>query len=356
LRAQFTFDKKWALQNVYPISYNGIPDEHKPFVIGSAQRYFAKKNQPRKEEAPLYELAILRDENEVDAPSDEKALKRFVRAAEKVGIGVEFITKEDYGRIAEFDALFIRETNNINNHTYRFSRRAAAEGLVVIDDTSSILKSNKVYQQELLKHHKVPIPKTFIVHKKTDLKQVADDLGFPCVLKQPDSSFSLGVMKVENTEELNEKVSFLLGKSDLILVQEFLSTDFDWRIGIINKKPLYACKYYMADKHWQIIKRDHQGKKKEGNSETLPIEQVPKHVVDTALKAANLIGDGLYGVDLKEIGNKAFIIEVNDNPNIEVGYEDAVLKDELYERIIGVFLQRLEQHRSRRSGNGAAPV
>ena len=112
----------------------------------------------------------------------------------------------------------------------------------------------------------------------------------------------------------------------------------------------------MADKHWQIIKRDHQGKKKEGNSETLPIEQVPKHVVDTALKAANLIGDGLYGVDLKEIGNKAFIIEVNDNPNIEVGYEDAVLKDELYERIIGVFLQRLEQHRSRRSGNGAAPV
>jgi hypothetical protein len=39
-------------------------------------------------------------------------------------------------------------------------------------------------------------------------------------------------------------------------------------------------------------------------------------------------------------------MEVNDNPNIDAGVEDAVLKEELYERIIGVFLMRLERQKA----------
>ena len=54
--------------------------------------------------------------------------------------------RRDFGRIAEFDALFIRETTNVNHHLYRFARRAASEGLVVIDDPDSILRcTNKIY-------------------------------------------------------------------------------------------------------------------------------------------------------------------------------------------------------------------
>ena len=50
-------------------------------------------------------------------------------------------------------------------------------------------------------------------------------------------------------------------------------------------------------------------------------------MLNTALKAANLIGDGLYGVDLKQIGKKVYVIEVNANPNIDAGMEDQILKD-----------------------------
>ena len=69
---------------------------------------------------------------------------------------------------------------------------------------------------------------------------------------------------------------------------------------------------------------------------------ISKFVVKTALKAANLIGDGLYGVDLKMIGDKVYVIEVNDNPNVEHGVEDLVLKDAIYDRIMLSFLRRLE--------------
>jgi glutathione synthase/RimK-type ligase-like ATP-grasp enzyme len=76
------------------------------------------------------------------------------------------------------------------------------------------------------------------------------------------------------------------------------------------------------------------------------VGKAPTGVVKTALKAANLIGDGLYGVDLKQVGKGACVIEVNDNPNIDAGYEDDVLQDELYLRIMEVFLKRIENRKA----------
>ncbi len=79
----------------------------------------------------------------------------------------------------------------------------------------------------------------------------------------------------------------------------------------------------------------------------MPIEVAPRKAVQIALKAANLIGDGLYGVDVKESNGNFYVIEVNDNPNIDAGFEDAVLKDDLYRRIMQVFLTRMEQRKAR---------
>ena len=65
-------------------------------------------------------------------------------------------------------------------------------------------------------------------------------------------------------------------------------------------------------------------------------------MLDTALKAANLIGDGLYGVDLKQVRKKVYVIEVNDNPNIDAGMEDKIIKDELYQTVMKSFVKRIE--------------
>jgi glutathione synthase/RimK-type ligase-like ATP-grasp enzyme len=64
------------------------------------------------------------------------------------------------------------------------------------------------------------------------------------------------------------------------------------------------------------------------------------------LKAANLVGNGLYGVDVKQSGKDFYVIEVNDNPNIDSGVEDAVLKQDLYYRIMSVLLRRIEQRKA----------
>jgi len=174
---------------------------------------------------------------------------------------------------------------------------------------------------------------------------VAARLGYPLVLKIPDGSFSRGVVKVETEQALGKATAELFQHSALLLAQEFVYTEFDWRIGVLNNEALYACKYYMSRGHWQIYNHGAKGTAKSGGFETIPVREAPVEVVKLALKATQAVGDGLYGVDLKQVGDKPVVIEVNDNPSIDAGVEDAYLGEELYGRIMQEFLRRMERKR-----------
>jgi glutathione synthase/RimK-type ligase-like ATP-grasp enzyme len=347
LRAFFVYSskrEKWQMQNLTPLAASEIPEDHRAFALGMAREYFRGiRPRPTRRSRARFDLAILCNPDETEPPSNPRALQRFMRAAREVGFAPELIGRNDAGRLAEFDALFLRETTNVNHHTYRFARRAAAEGLAVIDTPESILKcTNKVFLAELLTRHHIAVPETMILQRPTP-GPVIEKLGLPCILKKPDGSFSQGVVKVDHPESLRDELTKLLTHSDLVIAQKYLPTPFDWRIGIFDRQPLFACRYYMADQHWQILRHAPDGKLlDEGKWDTLPVKEAPGAVVATALKAANLIGDGLYGVDLKQIGRHIYVIEVNDNPNIDAGVEDVILKDDLYRRIMQGLMRRVE--------------
>ncbi|HUL94068.1 MAG TPA: RimK family protein [Burkholderiales bacterium] len=337
----------WHIRGVRPLAVHEIPAEHRAFMIRAATQFFTGRSpRVRKRPAPLYDLAILHDPANPEPASDAAALRKFVKAAELLRVRAELVTEADLDRLPEFDALFIRDTTFVNHYTYRFSRRALAEGLVVIDDPESILKcNNKVYLAQLLDRHGVPTPKTLLV-RRDNVERIVPTLGLPCVLKQPDSSFSNGVVKAESESDLRARVLDLLDKSELIVAQEYLPTEFDWRIGILNQRPLFAAKYFMAPGHWQVIKhdaakRDHV----EGPTVAVALSEVPKKVVKLGLRAANLIGDGFYGVDIKEAGGGCCVIEVNDNPNVDAGNEDGVLEDALYRAVMELFVHRIQARR-----------
>ena len=111
---------------------------------------------------------------------------------------------------------------------------------------------------------------------------------------------------------------------------------------MLDRRVLFVCKYFMAPGHWQVHKYEGENHS-EGKTAALSIGEAPSVVVDTALRAANLIGDGLYGVDLKLVGERCYVIEINDNPSIEAGNEDQVLKDALYREVMGVFMRRIAE-------------
>ena len=346
LRAEFVRQQSWILQSLRPIAANEIPQAHEDFVVAHAKRFFARPQLADKEHA-RYELAILYDPDEEASPSDERAIRRFVRAAERLSMRTTVIGRDDYGRIPEFDALFIRETTAVNHHTFRFARRAEAEGLVVIDDPTSIVRcSNKVYQSELFRKHDIACPKTLVVHKG-NVDSIGEEIGFPVVLKRPDSSFSRGVEKASDADELAAKLEEYFRSSELVVAQAFRPSEFDWRVGVLAGKALFVCRYFMARGHWQIRRSEGVKRPNYGRVDTVDPADAPAQMVELAVKTANYIGEGLYGVDIKEVDGEFLVTEINDNPNIDAGCEDAFMGHALYDTIMQHIFDRIERRGSR---------
>ncbi|MDN7125168.1 RimK family protein [Pseudidiomarina terrestris] len=348
LWVEFSYQGRWFIHNLIAGNLAELTDEQQTF-FGDSLDSFSKRvwRKARAKKEYRYDLAILHDPEEPIPTSDKKALQKFIKAAKEADIDAELITADDYNRLLEFDALFIRETTRISHYTYHFAKKAEANGMVVIDAPHSILQcANKVFLKELLDKHRIPTPRTELILSQQDIdyEAIGERLGYPVVLKIPDGSFSIGVEKAESIDELKSIAADLFKTSTILLAQEFVRTEFDWRIGILNNRAIYACKYYMARNHWQIYNHaSATSRSKSGGFETVGIHQVPKDVVKTALQATRLIGDGLYGVDMKLTAQGPVIIEINDNPSIDAGVEDLLLGDELYHIIMRDFARRLDE-------------
>ncbi|WP_309227344.1 ATP-grasp domain-containing protein [Zooshikella harenae] len=335
----------WLVTSLKALSPTSLTDDEQTVFAEALDEYSRKIwRKPKLAKRYRYDMAILHNPEEAFPPSDKMALKQFVNAGKRLGVSVDLIQPKDFLRLSEYDMLFIRETTAIDHHTFLFAKKAEAEGVVVIDDPLSIMRcTNKVFLADLFRTHHVPSPHTILLmrNQKPQIDQLEATLGFPLVLKIPDGSFSRGVVKVTNATELQMHLKELFKQSALLLAQEYMYTPFDWRIGVLQGKPIYACKYFMARDHWQIYQHN-TSHVESGDYEAIPTYEVPKPVVKAAVKAANLIGDGLYGVDIKALDDRVAVIEVNDNPSIDYGVEDGFLGDQLYELIIEDFIRRVD--------------
>lgn len=333
-----------AIKRIRVLAVNDLAAEERSRFLGAIETYTTRPwRAPRQRAVMKYELAVLSDPKEELPPSSIASLKHMARVAARHGVEVVPIGKGDLDKLAQYDALFIRETTNIDNHTYRFARRAVQEGMPVIDDPVSMIRcTNKVYLTELLHSHGIATPKTIVLNSLKEAADLEKQLGSPLVLKIPDGSFSRGVFRVEGADPIRDKLKELFQESAIILAQEYCPTDFDWRIGVLDGEPLFACQYQMAKKHWQIVRHEAGKKSVEGGFATVSLAEAPPAVVDIAVRAARLIGDGFYGVDLKVFGDRVVVIEINDNPNLDHGVEDIAEKDAVWDQLIRWFVRRLD--------------
>src|SRR5258705_12712490 len=97
----------------------------------------------------------------------------------------------------------------------------------------------------------------------------------------------------------------------------------------------------MARGHWQIVKHRADGSAREGGFRTFDLAEAPADLIDIAVRAARAIGEGFYGVDIKQTDAGFIVMEVNDNPNLEHGIEDQVGKDEVWTQVLKCVLARL---------------
>jgi glutathione synthase/RimK-type ligase-like ATP-grasp enzyme len=271
---------------------------------------------------------------------EARALDNFRCASEGRGHSFNFMFRDGISEISKYDAVFIRATTDPLFTAYVVSRTAAELGLKVVDDPESIrICGNKIHLYDLFEKHDIArIPTVFInkdeLHHRRFM-EVFRTLGKPVVVKAPYTSFSRYVEKVACETSFRDVAKRFLRKSDMLAVQAFMPTAFDWRVGVLNSQVLYVCKYMMPKGRWK-----HGAKLRGkptfvwGRTFSLRRENAPAVLKDLALKACSIIGNGLYGVDIKELADGSYVVvEVNDNPSIYEGYEDSRNKD-LYGKII----------------------
>jgi glutathione synthase/RimK-type ligase-like ATP-grasp enzyme len=334
-----------SIERIRPRNITRLANGEGAFLRESLHQHTKREwRDPKARTIAKYDLAVLYDPNEKIPPTSAASIKHFARIAEKLSVDVEPITRRKLAELAEYDGLFIRETTSIDNHTYRFARRAWQEGMPVIDDPISMIRcTNKVFLMELLGSNQVPTPPTLMLADAGDLTKAMDELGLPLVVKIPDGSFSRGVHKVHTAEEFKRIADELFEETDLLLAQKFMPTEFDWRVGVLAGEPLFVCQYRMARGHWQIVKHGADGSSREGGFRTFELEHAPPELMDIATRAARPIGEGFYGVDVKQTDQGFVVMEVNDNPNLEHGIEDQVGKDEIWIKLLRWFIERFEQ-------------
>lgn len=272
-------------------------------------------------------------------PKEAMALQNFKTAAETMGHKFNFMFRENLLEIPKYDAVFIRATTDPLFTAYIVSKTAWELGLKVVDDPKSIqICGNKIHQYELFKKYNVPyIPTIFLNKDELHHKRILDVFrifGRPVVVKAPYTSFSRYVEKVACETSFREVAKRFFRKSDVLVVQKFMPTTFDWRVGVLNGEVLYVCKYMVPKGRWKHgAKRRGKPSFVWGRTISLKRENAPAKLKETALKACELVGHGLYGVDIKEINGDYIVVEVNDNPSIYAGYEDFRNRD-IYSKII----------------------
>jgi glutathione synthase/RimK-type ligase-like ATP-grasp enzyme len=271
--------------------------------------------------------------------SDEMdALMRFAQVARRLGHRADFLFRPDMFKIPEYDAIFIRALTDPLNSSYVASRTAEVHGIKVIDDPNSIVVCcDKVNMYGHLQRANVRIPDTVFLdeHELTVERgeQLLDELGTPLVMKAPNSSFSMYVDRASTPDEFIKVGKRFFRRSDRIVIQRFVKSEFDWRVGVLGGEPLYVCQYIMPKKQWKILTYTANGRAIVGEVRAIDLDQVTPLLLQRAVEAAGAIGNGLYGVDLKQVEDDFIVIEVNDNPTIIAGDEDQKAGN-LYARLV----------------------
>lgn len=288
------------------------------------------------------QLGIYVERYTISSSDEMNALMRLSQVARKLGHRADFLFRPDMYKIPLYDAIYIRALTDPLNSAYVAARIAEMHGIRVIDDPESIrICCDKVNMYQHLLASGVSIPETrFVERDKINLQtaeQLLDELGSPAVLKAPNSSFSMYVEKASTPTELVAVAKRFARRADRIVAQEYMPSSFDWRVGLLGGEPLYICQYTIPKKRWKILSYTSEGRTVYGPVKAVPVNAAPSGLIRTAREAARAVGDGLYGVDLKQFDDRFVVIEVNDNPTINAGDED-VMNGDLYERLVRFLL------------------
>lgn len=176
----------------------------------------------------------------------------------------------------------------------------------------SLLAMNKIISKELMAFKGIKTPKWDIYNFDKELPEI----NYPVVFKPNDNGSSIGVIILNNSDELHKALEEIKDISNTILIEEKIDGR-EFSVGIIGNAALPVI---------EIIPKkgffDYQSKYQEGASEEISPANISNSLAEelqnTALKVHNLLGLKVYSrIDfIVDQDNVIYCIEANSLPGM----------------------------------------
>jgi ribosomal protein S6--L-glutamate ligase len=218
-------------------------------------------------------------------------------------------------------------------------------GIYSVNESVAISRArDKLRSLQLLARKGIGLPKTGFAESPDDTVDLLKMIGKPpLVIKLLEGTQGIGVVLAETRQAAESVIEAFMGLRANILVQEFISEagGADIRCFVIGNKVIAAMKR-------QAKEGDFRSNIHRGGTPSL-IRITPQERM-MAVKAAQIIGLNLAGVDILRSSRGPLVLEVNSTPGLE-GIEAATGKD-----VAGMIIEFIEQNakpkRTRTRGKG----
>jgi ribosomal protein S6--L-glutamate ligase len=240
--------------------------------------------------------------------------------------------------LAGFDAVIPRIGASITFYGTAVLRQFEMMGVYPLNESVAISRSrDKLRSLQLLARKGIGLPVTGFAHSPDDINDLINMVnGAPLVIKLLEGTQGIGVVLAETKQAAESVIQAFMGLSANILTQEFIKEagGADIRCLIVGDKVVASMKR-------QGMEGEFRSNLHRGGSASL-IRITPEER-STAVRAANIMGLNVAGVDLLRSNHGPVVMEVNSSPGL-AGIEKSSGKD-----IAGMIIDFVEKNYVSRS-------
>ena len=219
------------------------------------------------------------------------------------GFGVVYIDRLGEGTVSYLtQILLLQQAEEVNCH--------------IINRPLSYLNArDKTLSSSVLRREKIEQPITYIC-SNIDSVLSAILAGSEKMIVKSCQGFSANEVKAfYKTKPPITYIKFLLDRDQMVLIQEFISSDENsiWRIDIVDQTIIVANRRYAYETDDFPIANGSHG----GHVEFFDPKKLPSEVANLALKTARVFNLDVCGVDiLPTTDGKLLVLEANPEPDI----------------------------------------
>jgi ribosomal protein S6--L-glutamate ligase len=215
-------------------------------------------------------------------------------------------------QLSDYDAVLPRIGASITYYGTAVVRQFQEMDIYCANTAHGILNSrDKLRSLQILSRHHLGIPKTNFVRDKKDVLPAIERVGnAPVIIKLIEGTQGIGVLLAESTKSAEAIIELLQSQKQNVLVQKFVaeSKGKDIRALVVGDRVVAAMRRVAQGQEFRS--NVHRG----GVAEAVELSEEYK---STAVKAAQILGLQVAGVDMLEGKDGPQIMEVNSSPGLE---------------------------------------